>query len=265
VNNVVCAFIKLLVSLDSIAYSISSQTALALSPGWANYAAGYGDASYAVENGDTVFLAGLIKNATWTYGKAFLTVPDAPEYMEAFPANSNNGYGRVDVLSNGQAILRLAVGTSGWISLDNIHYRKSGAVFSNAVMASAWVTYTGYAPASSSLTNGIVVVRGLVKSGTATTIATIPVAHAPVARRIFVAVCATGACRVDILPTGAVVLVGKTYGVTGWPSWVSLSGIIYKPTPDTTSGKRGLDSSVTEEEAANMAQDFDHEAPQLVL
>lgn len=60
-----------------------------------------------------------------------------------------------------------------------------------------------------------VVLGGVLKSasGATTTIAVLPAAFRPTARRVFIVVCKASsleACRVDIYPSGAVVLAGRT-------------------------------------------------------
>jgi len=222
------------ISLENIIYSRATQTLAPLTNGWANYGSTYAPASSALDGG-AVYVAGLIKHTAFPLNRAAFILPagSRPQNREIFPALSNNKYGRVDVLPQGNVSVITASGTSGWVSLSNIHFRPSGSVFTNAVMSSGWVTYSGYAPFSSNLgADDRVFLRGLVRAGSAATIGTLPVGHRPVARRIFLAACSNGPCRVDVPNTGVVTLVGKTPGTTGWPSWVSLSGIAFDATPD---------------------------------
>lgn len=72
---------------------------------------------------------------------------------------------------------------------------------------------------------GRVLLRGLVKrtSGTSTTIATLPPLACPAARKIFGGISADVACRIDIDPSGAVIL----YSGGTATNYVSLEGISF--------------------------------------
>jgi hypothetical protein len=221
------------VSLDNIRYSKGVHSAASFLNGWANYGAPYQGASY-IADGGAVYVAGLVKHTAIPLNKPvfFLPATHRPSYREIFASSSNNGYARVDVLPAGNVTVVAATGTTGWVSLSNVKFRPASATFENVTTSSAWSTYPGYAPMSSSLgDDGFVLLRGLVRSGTAAPIGTLPVSHRPVAQRIFLTACNFGACRVDVATTGVVSVVGRTPGTTTWPSWVSLSGISFDPTP----------------------------------
>jgi len=188
-------------------------------------------------------VAGLVKHTLFPLNKAIVTLPagSRPANREVFAVSSNNGVGRVDVLPTGEVLLVKGSGTTGWVSLSNVVFRPSTTAFTAVVFSSGWTNYGGYAPLGSTVdTNGFVFLRGLARPGTAATICTLPAIHRPTKQRLFIAACSLGACRVDVLPTGAVTLTSRTPGTTNWPSWVSLSGISFDPSPDTAM-KRGLE------------------------
>jgi len=231
------------ISLENIIYSRATQTNAVLLNTWTNYGTTYAPASSTLDGG-AVFVAGLIKHTAFPLNKAAFNLPagSRPQNREIFPTLSNNKYGRVDVLPTGDVNVVTASGTSGWVSVSNIHFRPAGAVYTGAAMASGWATYSGYAPFGSNLgADGRVFLRGLVRAGTAATVGTLTAAHRPSAKRLFLAACSNGPCRVDVATTGVVSLVGKTPGTTAWPSWVSLSGIAFDPTPDAAA-KRSLEA-----------------------
>jgi hypothetical protein len=228
------------VSLDSIVYNVGPQVAPNLTSGWANYDLNFERVGHALDNG-AVYVTGLAKAATYPKGKAIFTLPvdQRPAIREVFFALANNNLGRVDVTAAGQVLLATSTAVGGWASLSNVHFRPASAVFTKMPLANYWVTLTGFAPASANLgVDGRVFLRGMMKSGRGVNFGTLPAKFRPTARRTFIVACNTGACRVDIQPTGVVSLVGKKYGVTTgakkWPGWVSLSGIAYDLTPDTT-------------------------------
>jgi hypothetical protein len=96
---------------------------------------------------------------------------------------------------------------------------------------SAWITpamlngWVAYDPANYStfryrkLSNGMVVAKGLIKSGTAADIFTFPAGYRPLEREIFTVTENSLLARVDVLPTG---LMTRQMGGN---TWLALSGI----------------------------------------
>jgi len=226
-------------SLDQLVYSVAPKTNATFVNGYVNYGGVFEGAGYASDNG-AVYLTGLVSHTAFPKGKPIFTLPAdmAPSSREVFTSLAANQAARVDVLTTGDVILMSTVATSGWVSLSNVHFRTADAVFSNLTLSSGWVTYTGYSPLQANLgSDGRVYVRGLVKSGKAAAIGTLPTTMRPTLQRLFVTQCSSGTCRVDVTTAGVISLSGKTYGVTtgttAWPSWISLSGISFDPTVDT--------------------------------
>jgi hypothetical protein len=227
------------ISLDSIVYSLMNHTGANFSNGWVNYGGVFEPVGFASDNG-AVYVAGLAKHAAFPKGKAVFNLPVGfrPSHREIFVGLAQGVTSRIDVLPTGDVLFVASKPVSGYVSFSNIHFRPAGAAFTRIPLINYWVQYSGYAPIGAHLgPDARVFLRGMVKSGKAATLGTLPVKFRPLARRMFTVACSTGSCRIDILASGLVQLAGKKYGSTGstaWPSWISLSGIAYDASPDTT-------------------------------
>jgi hypothetical protein len=231
------------VSLDQVVYNLGPQTTPSLGAGWTNALGDLAPASFALDR-TTVYLSGAINHTAFPKGQPIFYLPagSRPGGREVFLAIAyGNAVSRIDVGPQGNVTFISSSGTAGWVSLSSVRFRVASAPFSNFyAMKNYWVRYsTTYPGAGANVTSdGVVVLRGLVKGGKAAEIGILSASYRPAYRRIFQVACATGACCVDVLPTGSVQLIGKTYGTTtgaaAWPSWVSLSGILFDKTPDST-------------------------------
>jgi hypothetical protein len=227
------------ISLDPIVYSLAPITTANFSNGWVNYGGAFAPVGFSLDNG-SVYVSGLAKHAAYPKGKAVFTLPVGmrPANREIFTGMAQEVTARIDVLPTGEVLFISTKPVSGYASFSNVHFRAAGPVFTRIPLINYWVAYSGYAPASVNLApDARVFIRGMIKSGRAASLGTLPAQFRPSARRMFTVACSTGSCRIDILPTGLIQLAGKKYGSTGataWPSWISLSGIAYDATPDTT-------------------------------
>lgn len=130
------------------------------------------------------------------------------------------------------------------------------------------------------ITSGVVVLRGLLRMGTSTTIATLPSGYRPVRRRLFIALCSKGACRVNLDIYGRITIYGRTPGcsrsfqylmplltllATAWPAWISLSGLTFDPTPDAATKRDAAlereDLSVYDSAGEDFPLDDTHRTP----
>lgn len=102
-------------------------------------------------------------------------------------------------------------------------------IWAPLLLTDGWTNYeSGYAPASYTRTNtGVVLLRGLIKSGTSDNMAYLPEDYRPDGFVMFENISASVAGRVDILSTG---LIRKTVGSA---SWFSFDGVSFMPS-DTT-------------------------------
>ena len=188
------------VSLDGLSFRSSKATgqedwkAVGFQNGWRNYGASYNTGAFHKTKHGIVRLRGLVKSGN---GNAIFTLPAGyrPDGRNLFLDCTNpNGAGRIDVLPDGR-VLPVRV-HSGWASLDGLFFRASGASGQEAWKATAfqngWVNYKnsynngGYYKDR----DGVVHLRGLVKSGNNHGIFTLPAGYRPAARQLF------GVCRV---------------------------------------------------------------------
>ena len=88
---------------------------------WSNYGGDYDTAGY-YKDKDRVYLQGLIKGGT--VGTSAFTLPSGyrPKKRKIFTVNSNNSFGRVDILTNGNVIID-SMCSNGYVSLENISFR----------------------------------------------------------------------------------------------------------------------------------------------
>lgn len=176
-----------LVATDSGVTAISSSATMSVTiwmdvpllEGWSSYApATFNDAGYTITSTGEVYLKGMISGGNNTHDTIIAVLP-----QEAWPSQrlifyvgtyntavtGNSGYGRVDVLTNGEVHIQSI--SSTWFSLDNISYMPSGAcTFTNLTLQNSWTNYgTGW-PTLSSCKDSVsrVHVQGLVKPGTTT-------------------------------------------------------------------------------------------------
>lgn len=90
---------------------------------WANYGSDYDTAGY-YKDKDRVFLQGLIKGGTVGASAFTLPVGYRPAKRKIFTVNSNNSFGRVDILANGNVLIDSSCSNS-YISLEGISFRVS--------------------------------------------------------------------------------------------------------------------------------------------
>ena len=95
-------------------------------------------------------------------------------------------------------------------------------------LVNSWTNYgSGWATANYMKDSlGFVRLRGLIGNGAATPIFTLPVGYRPLANVMFVGLASGGLARIDVNPTGAVVLSGYFSG--GNNGYLSLSNIVFK-------------------------------------
>lgn len=100
--------------------NVGEAGAPAFQNGWVNYDTNWDQARYYRSNG-RVYLQGLVKNGTAGTGIFTLPVGFRPAKRALFPADGSGGYGRVDVLANGE--VRHIAGGNAHFSLSNVAFR----------------------------------------------------------------------------------------------------------------------------------------------
>lgn len=168
------------------------------------------------------------RNATLTS----ITLPSGaaaspPPATSDFPASSPGRVASADGTS-------IVIAGDGSFTLGRISRTAAGAMaisgegWTAPTLGTAWVNYGGAAPNQHQdagyrkLLNGTVEIRGMVKSGTVSTIFTLPVGFRPLKNETFIQLSNTGSARVEIFANGNVVV---TYLTGGSNAFVSLAGI----------------------------------------
>ena len=190
---------------------------------WTNYGGAYTNLEITKDSIGRGQLYGLLKMPVpyppANYSNiATITSTYSPSTSDIYPdVTSNPTYASYEV-ANGAIKYRTNQGTS-WKSFSAMYYPSStSATWTNLSMSSSWVAYSavgsGYSqPQFTESSDNIVTLRGLIKSGTATsgtTIATLPSGARPATRLIFIASGYSGTAeipvRLDVLPTGAIII-----------------------------------------------------------
>lgn len=222
------------ISLETVRFLPSAggfaRTAPSLINSWSNFGAPYATASYAKDSIGRVVIQGLIKGGSTSANSVIFNLPSTHT-----PAFSHN------MATRGPAFLGLGVTaapavvtklptSNSYLSLNTIFVPSSmTASWSSLSLQNGWVSYgSAYAtPSYSKTSDGVVQLRGLMKSGTITqstwtTIATLPAGFRPASRMIFTGYGADAQTRVDITASGLVQMQGSTLN-----GWQSIDGIMF--------------------------------------
>jgi len=202
-------------AFDNISFMAEDLTGPAWQPitltnGWTNFGAGYNPAQVYVDSCGDAHFSGLITGGAVGNICAALpagTYDPAGTYTRIHTAWSNAGTARVDVSPAGVlSLVGYGTGASNAsVSLDNIVVPNIGGYWgAKADYAGTWAAYGSiFAPPAITVNkNGIVSMRGLVKSGSAGTIFTSAVSplYAPAHQRIFIGnASANKSCRLDVI------------------------------------------------------------------
>lgn len=230
-------------SLDGIAFYPSGTTftaPTAFANGWQNYSPGSGDpnwaqAGYYVDSLGRVTTRGLVRSGTTTDGTQMMTLPAAvmpPEYMHVVNVNTNAA-GMVGFNPANNSILAKG-GSNGYVGINTTYYptgRPTGSTcttqWCNLTMQNGWVHYgSPYAtPQYTKSADNMVFLKGLIRSGSAATMASLPSAYCPKEQLLLTVVISGGWGRVDISAgtSGGCSVVGSAYSNV----WTSFDNIHY--------------------------------------
>lgn len=214
------------VSLGGINFLASgaSWTGLTGVNSWANYGAPYSPVQVSMDASGRAFIQGLARyGSTTAYSDAF-TLPSgyAPGNQDVYPANSP-AVGSM-YLKTGGTIGYRGTGGNGYWSLQAMYYPGASGSWSTPALQNGWVQYGGGYSSSqyTKNTDGIVSLRGIIKSGTVTsgtTIFTLPSGYRPTNIVICSEITNPDAyARVDVYPDGRVM---TREGVNA--GWLSLA------------------------------------------
>jgi hypothetical protein len=137
---------------------------------------------------------------------------------------SGTGFASYDIKPT-DVVTRSAITT--YISTNAIYYPTSYAGWTNLTLQNGWVVYssTFNSPQYTKGSDGLVTVKGLIKSGTATNgtvIANLPAGYRPSKKLIFSSVANSHHARIDVASNGNITVEGDGDAV-----WMSLDEISF--------------------------------------
>lgn len=216
---------------------------------WTNYSdANYGPSFYRKTGNGEVMMKGLVSSGTVTAGTTMFTLPAG--YRPAYPligvGHCNGGYWEYRINTDGEVYTGGVVPTNSWVSTANIRFMASDTSgdethtpavnedgnedWTAPTLGNSWVdTGSGWEPAGyRKLANGLVVLRGLISSGTTasgTTLFTLPTDYRPDISVPFQQATFNGTTGTDVRvrASGEVQIAGTATSST----WVSLQGISF--------------------------------------
>jgi type II secretory pathway pseudopilin PulG len=204
-------------------------TSLSLLNGWANrsdyFEPGLG---YKVDSIGRVFIQGSLSPGTETAGTAIATLPTSSPDISVSPKliigmrSGSNGYTGIDVASSlmtrgdpfGTALFTQAM----------YYPNAAGASWTTMTLQNGWVVHgaSNASPQYTKASDGVVTLKGLIKSGTTTNgvvLTNLPAGYRPSATITLASICDDLPCRIDIQADGDVL--GRSVSA----SWTSLSGL----------------------------------------
>jgi hypothetical protein len=223
-------------SLDGIKFLPSDApytfTNMAYYNSWTTYGSPYPAAAYTVDADGRVFTKGLIRSGTTTDGTWMALLPAGARPSESLLiAEHHSGtWGMIRVAPDGSIqSTNLPAGASSYLSLQANFYPSSYTGWTNLVLQNSWVSYgSGYAaPQYTKASDGLVSLKGLIKSGTVTgdtILATLPAGFRPGARVLYNGISSNGTAtysRIDIDSGGSIRI------ETGYNGWLSLDGMSF--------------------------------------
>lgn len=200
--------------------------------GWSNYTAVYsGDyaiPAYAVDDIGRVHLQGVVTGGSLPDNTLIANLSSnlRPSlYMHV--ATANNNYALIGISATNGIVAKGGTTSSGYLALQAMYYPASVGSWTNIPLINGWVTYDANSfstPQFTKAADGLVSLKGLIRSGTATagtTIGNLPPGFRPLARVLY-GVASNGAYgRLDIYPTGELVI------NAGSNAWFSLDNVTF--------------------------------------
>jgi len=219
-------------ALDGINFLPSTFTFNALTPllnGWLIYASPpYATPAYATDTSGRVHTKGLIKSGVATDPTPAATLPAGarPLSYEHIAADNSNVHGQIGI-SAATGTIDVKGGSNSFVSLQAMFYPASYGGWTSLALQNSWTWYGGAfsTPAYTKSADGMVLVKGLIHSGTVTSgtvIANLPVGYRPKQRLLMAITSYTAYGRIDILTTGDIIVGGPINTL-----WASLDPIAF--------------------------------------
>ncbi len=195
---------------------------------WLNFGSPYSNISYALDASGRVHTKALIKNNSSTSPgvPVIASLPSGarpPEYTH-FAVNNSGGFGFISISStNGDITPKVTAATTPYLSLQTMFYPAGHSDWNDMTYQGTWVPYsTSYKPAYTKSADGLVTLKGLVKSGALSSVITnLPPGYRP-AKQTLLNTASNGVfARIDVLSNGDIMF------YAGDPGWVSFDGIVF--------------------------------------
>lgn len=225
-------------SLDGVAFMPSGTTFTPFNSyqnSWTTFSTSWNDAGYFTDSIGRIHTRGLIRSGTTNAGTPMVTVPTAirpSEYSHLAQVNTDS-FGHISYAPSAGALVAKN-GNNGFVSLNSIYYLPSRATGTNCTtqwcnmpLVNGWVWYnTPYStPQYTKSSDGLVLLKGLVRSGTNGLVTTLPAGYCPRARSILSTTSADAHSRLDVIrqSNGTCQLFAATYNA----SWISFDSLHY--------------------------------------
>ena len=223
-------------SLDGIMFiptgsSLTNNLASPLLNGWTVYGGDIEPPFYVVDSYGRVFFQGVVRPGTVTNSTQIYDIPDnllPPLYTHIQARSGTFSHIALEhrtTMANG--IVAKGATTSDYLSWHFLYYPAGVGSWTNLALQNGWVWYNALysSPQYTKAPDGLVTLKGLIGSGTATAgtvAATLPAGYRPAYKQLLTTVSYGAWCRIDVLTTGEIlVMQGCSSG------WLSLDGITF--------------------------------------
>lgn len=232
-------------SLDGISFMPSGNTFTNVTPllnSWVIYGAPWNTPpGYLIDGSGRVRIQGMVTGGVVTSGTAIVTLPAAarpPQYTHtAIDSNNTNAHYSIQA-TDGNLVAKGY--SNAWYALQGLYYPTSYSAtgttcatvamhvddgWCNITLQNGWVFYGApySTPQYTRSSDGLVVLKGLIRSGTATdgtTLFTLPAGYRPSQRLLLSSEDNGSWARIDVLPNGLV-----TIQSNGNSAWLALDSI----------------------------------------
>lgn len=222
------------VGLDNIRYTTkpaSAHTVPTLANTWVNFNGTYAQAGYLKDPNGVVWTKGLVRGGSGAAAAAIFDYDSSINALltEHFVTVSANAFGYYRIGGVGGSLggreMNFGGGTPGtWFSLESSWVDQNSPLqWTAPLLANGWADYNpgGFATAGFTKTpDGIVHLKGLIKSGTSTMFI-LPVGYRPAFIKLIAVTSNAAIGRLDIRPDGSVLI------NVGSNTWFSLDGISF--------------------------------------
>jgi type II secretory pathway pseudopilin PulG len=211
--------------------------------GWSAYGGSYQVPRYTMDGSGRVHIVGLLtgSSADLAAGQGMISFGSgySPPTAAIYPGIASSAYYANQVNSTNALVARSQGAANGWDSLGAIYYPSGTSVTqTNLPLQNSWVNYSTASYNGAQYAkgpDGVVSLRGLIKSGVTTrftSVGTLPAGYRPAKRLLFMTggINTTGGyagqipARLDVFPDGTIQILNLASDSLG-NGWLSLEGI----------------------------------------